>query len=140
MVKGMTKLNSQEILEMLRKKRFKITPQRLALLSVIDEIGSTHPSLNKLHKLAQKEIPTMSFSTLYNTIKKFEEIGIIQLFDLNGETHIETNKTPHINLIYPKKGKIEDYEEDLLKTLISNVEKKIGSKIKYAVANFVVEE
>ncbi len=140
MVKIMTKLDSKEFLMELRRKGFKITPQRLTLLSIIDKVGSTHPSLNRLYELARKEIPTLSFSTLYNTIKKFEEIGIIQLFDFSGETHIEINKTPHINLIYPKKGEIKDYGDDLLKTLVNNVEKKIEVKIKYAVANFIVEE
>ncbi|BAD85247.1 iron(II) uptake regulation protein, frame shift [Thermococcus kodakarensis KOD1] len=36
----------EKAVEMLRKKGYKMTPQRLKLIEVLNEIGSEHPSLN----------------------------------------------------------------------------------------------
>ncbi len=106
--------NPEETLEKLRKAGMKQTPQRIEVVRTLLEIGEKHPSLNQLYQEAKKRIPTLSFSTLYTTIKKLEELGLIRLFDLLGETRVEINTKPHINIIDITTGEIRDYEDEEL--------------------------
>jgi Fur family peroxide stress response transcriptional regulator len=85
--------------EMLRKKGYKMTPQRLKLIEVLNEIGSEHPSLNSLLERIKEDFPTVSFSTLYSNMMTLKELGLVELFSVGGETRVEINTEPHINLI-----------------------------------------
>ena len=123
---------SEEAVEKLRKMGHKITPQRLELIRVLERIGREHPSLKNVHDELLKKFPTMSFSTLYSNVLLLRELGLIELFSLGGETHVEVNTRPHINVI--SRNGIEDVD-DLM--LIELIEKKTGRKVK--LVNVIVE-
>ncbi|HDH81493.1 MAG TPA: transcriptional repressor [Thermoplasmatales archaeon] len=114
----------EKMVEKLRSKGQRLTPQRLEIIKAIAKYEDKHPSLSDLMNDVKKVLPTVSFSTLYNTVMKFEEIGLVHLFSINGETRIETKIKPHINLIDRKSGKIEDIDDTKLLELIK---KKIKS-------------
>jgi len=114
----------EKMVEKLRSKGQRLTPQRLEIIKAIAKYEDKHPSLSDLMNDVKKVLPTVSFSTLYNTMMKFEEIGLVHLFSINGETRIETKIKPHINLIDRKSGKIEDIDDTKLLELIK---KKIKS-------------
>ncbi len=116
-------MNQKEILDMLKNKGMKITPQRIEIVKTLLELRDHHPSLKELYEEVKKKVPTISFSTLYSTIKKLEELGLVKLFDLLGETRIELNKKPHVNLIYIDKGLITDVVDD---NLLDLLRKKLG--------------
>ena len=111
-------MDQDKILFMLKKEGLKITPQRIEIVKTLLELRDQHPSLKELYEKVKEKIPTISFSTLYSTIKKLEELGLIKLFDLLGETRIELNKKPHINLIHVNKGTIIDITDDKLLNLL----------------------
>jgi Fur family peroxide stress response transcriptional regulator len=113
----------KEYVESLRKAGMKITPQRLIILRKLLEMKDEHPSLNKLYTEVKKELPTISFSTLYSVIKKLEELGLVKVFDLLGESRIEVNRKPHLNIIDLDKGRIREYYD---KEIIDILSRKIG--------------
>ncbi|WP_297551053.1 transcriptional repressor [Thermococcus sp.] len=122
----------EKAIETLRKKGYKITPQRLKLLQILEEIGKTHPSLREVHEKLRKEFPTVSFSTLYSNVITLKELGLVELFSLDGETRIEVNTRPHINIIDDKR--IIDINDS---EIIETIERKTGRKVKFI--NVLVE-
>ena len=114
--------STDEIIKELKKRGYKLTPQRIAIVKKLIERAHEHPSLKAILKDVQKELGTTSFSTLYTTALKLQELGVIRLFDFAGSTHIEANLSPHINMIDVTKGKIIDVEDpEIINLLIKRL-------------------
>ncbi|MHA1223105.1 MAG: Fur family transcriptional regulator [Candidatus Heimdallarchaeaceae archaeon] len=112
---------TKTILDLLKKKGYKLTPQRIEIVKILQQEEKTHPSLNHLYSLVKERLTTVSFSTLYNTISTLEEMGLIRLFTLQGETRVELNDTEHINIIDSSTGRIVDIED---KELVGQIKEK----------------
>ncbi len=72
-------------MEKYRSLQIKLTPQRLAILSYLDG-NKIHPSAEDIYKAVQKQFPTMSFATVYNTLDALKNKGTVQ------ELKIDSNK------------------------------------------------
>jgi len=67
----------------LRSEGFKLTPQRLSVIRYLTG-NTTHPTAAVIYKDLKRKHPSLSFSTVYNTLNMLEKIGEIQslhLFD-----------------------------------------------------------
>ena len=115
----------EKALKELKENGYKLTPQRLKLLDVIEETGKSHPSLNDLLEEVRKDFPTMSFSTLYSNLQTLRELGLVELFSLGGETRVELNTKPHINLI--SEGEIIDLNDP---EIIEAIQQKTGKRVR----------
>jgi Fur family peroxide stress response transcriptional regulator len=102
------------MLSELKRKGMKLTPQRIEIIGILHESLGSHPSLNELHDLLKRSMPTVSFSTLYNTLSTLEKAGLVRLFDHGGETRIEMNLGNHLNIIDTDTGKIMDVDNEQL--------------------------
>ena len=122
----------EKAVERLRKKGYKITPQRLKLLEVLERIGKRHPSLGEVHERVKAEFPTVSFSTLYSNVLTLRELGLVELFSLEGETRVEVNTRPHVNLI--EGNRIIDVNDP---EIIETIRRKTGRNVK--LVNVLVE-
>ena len=122
----------KKTIEKLREKGYKLTPQRLKLVEVLAEVGETHPPLSELLEEIRKEFPTMSFSTLYSNVLTLRELGLVELFSLGGETRVEVNTEPHVNLIEGER--IIDVDDP---EIIDVLQRKTGRKVK--LVNVLVE-
>ncbi len=101
-----------DIASELRDLGLKLTPQRLEIVRVLKENMDDHPSLNYLHEAVKKKMPTVSFSTLFNTITTLDKAGYLTIFDLEGETRVELNMTDHINIIDRRTGEVLDIDDE----------------------------
>ncbi|NJE04746.1 transcriptional repressor [Thermococcus sp. M36] len=115
----------EKALKRLKESGYKLTPQRLKLVEILDRIGSEHPSLKDVLVEIKAEFPTMSFSTLYSNALTLKELGLLELFSLDGETRVELNTEPHINLI--SGGEVIDFNDT---EIIERIRKKTGRKVK----------
>ena len=115
----------EKALKKLKENGYKLTPQRLKLLDVLEETGKSHPSLNDLLEEVRKDFPTMSFSTLYSNLQTLRELGLVELFSLGGETRVELNTKPHINLI--SEGEIIDLNDP---EIIEAIQQKTGKRVR----------
>lgn len=122
----------EKAVRVLRKRGYKLTPQRLKLLEVLEELGASHPSLSEVFKKINEELPTISFSTLYSNVVALKELGLIELFSVEGETRIEVNTEPHVNLI--ENGEIVDLTDP---EIIELIKEKLGKEIK--LVNVLIE-
>lgn len=67
----------EKIIEKLKERGFKITPQRLAIIRFLQ--GTTiHPTAEEIQQELSDNFPTMSLSTVYSTLRILEKIDEVQ--------------------------------------------------------------
>ena len=70
--------------EMLRKRGYRLTPQRFMIMSVIQE-ANQHLSVEQIAERVQERNPYVSLSTIYRTLELLRELGLIRENRLPGE-------------------------------------------------------
>ncbi|HLI08742.1 MAG TPA: transcriptional repressor [Ktedonobacteraceae bacterium] len=70
--------------ETLRKRGYKLTPQRYLILSVIQE-AEEHLSVEQITERVQQRNPYVSLSTIYRTLELLRELGLVRENRLPGE-------------------------------------------------------
>ena len=65
----------EQMTRVLREKKYRLTPQRLALLKIIAK-SEGHPSADQMYELIKTDFPTTSLATIYNTLNLLKEMGI----------------------------------------------------------------
>ena len=101
-------ISFEETIQKLRSERFKLTPQRLAVIRYM--LGNKeHPSALKIHKELKRRYPTLSFSTVYNTLGMLERITELQsLHVFDNYLNYDPNTNPHIHFYCKACGNISD--------------------------------
>ena len=104
--------------ETLRKKGYRLTPQRHMILSVIQEAGG-HLSIDQILERVQERNPYVSLSTVYRTLELLRELGLVRENHLPGEQpHYETaESTEHHHLVCRRCRTIIHLEDNLLGNL-----------------------
>ena len=99
-------------MEKYRQLNIKLTPQRLAILRYLE--GNTeHPSAERIYKSVQKEFPTMSFATVYNTLEALKNIGSVQELKIDpSKKRYDPDMSNHHHLICKKCKSILDIHKD----------------------------
>jgi Fur family peroxide stress response transcriptional regulator len=91
-----------------RQVGIKLTPQRLAILEHL-EGNKTHPSAEEIYKAVSRKFPTMSFATVYNTLEKLKEKGIVAELNVDPyKKRFDPDTRPHHHLICMNCKKIID--------------------------------
>ncbi len=119
-----------DIIAKLRQNKFRITPQRLAILKVF--LNSTeHPSVERVYKQVRADFPTTSLATVYKTVHLLKEIGeILEIGVADGRNRYDGLKPyPHPHLICMKCKAIIDPKLSSLDHLTSEVEQASGYQI-----------
>jgi Fe2+ or Zn2+ uptake regulation protein len=70
--------------ELLRKRGYRLTPQRYMILSVIQE-AEQHLNIEQILARVQKSNPYVSLSTIYRTLELLRELGLVRENHLPGE-------------------------------------------------------
>lgn len=70
--------------EMLRKRGYRLTPQRHMILSVIQEAGE-HLSIDQITERVQQRNPYVSLSTVYRTLELLKSLDLVRESHLPGE-------------------------------------------------------
>jgi Fur family peroxide stress response transcriptional regulator len=111
------------IIQALRSKGYKATPQRVAICKIV--LGNHgHPSVQKIYHEVKQSYPTVSLATVYTTLRILKETGLIQeLTYPQGQTRYDPNIEPHINLICLTCGKIQDVSNPSVKEFITTAAK-----------------
>jgi Fur family iron response transcriptional regulator len=75
------------------------TQQRLALADLLFSAGDRHVSAEALHLEAQSAGVSVSLATVYNTLNRFREVGLLKEVSVDsGRSYFDTNLTPHIHI------------------------------------------
>lgn len=70
--------------ELLRKRGYRLTPQRFMIMSVIQE-AKEHLSVEQIAERVQERNPYVSLSTIYRTLELLRELGLVRENHLPGE-------------------------------------------------------
>lgn len=73
---------ADQTIEKLKEIGLKVTPQRQAILRLLDG-NKTHPSADSIHRELLKEYQGISFATVYNTLSRLAKAGKIQELDID---------------------------------------------------------
>jgi Fe2+ or Zn2+ uptake regulation protein len=60
----------------------KVTPQRLAILKLLKN-NQNHPTAEEVYNELLKEYPAISLTTVYNTLSRFVEAGVIKELNID---------------------------------------------------------
>ncbi|MCK4655314.1 MAG: transcriptional repressor [Candidatus Cloacimonetes bacterium] len=94
--------------ELLKEHGIPPSLQRIKILEYLHNF-KTHPTADMIYQALVDEMPTLSKTTVYNTLKAFAEKGVIvELSLFENEVRYEYNTTPHIHFKCIKCGKIYD--------------------------------
>ncbi|MCX8024414.1 MAG: transcriptional repressor [Thermanaerothrix sp.] len=98
-----------QLIERLRERRCRITPQRVAILQALLE-AEGHPSVEEIYEEVRKTFPMTSLATVYKTIALLREIGeVLELeFEPSGNRYDAHHPEPHPHLICTRCGRIDD--------------------------------
>ncbi|EZQ01715.1 MULTISPECIES: Fur family transcriptional regulator [Acidianus] len=128
-----------EIVEMLRGKGLKVTPQRLAVMKLLSRGG--HFNGEQIYEELKKNEPSISLSTVYNALEALENAGIVNSFEANGITWYEMATKAHINVfcldtkeIIDVSANLQDIENQLME---KGFDVKNVSVVAYASCNKV---
>ncbi|NTU49391.1 MAG: transcriptional repressor [Desulfobulbaceae bacterium] len=90
----------------------KVTPQRVRIYEELVK-AVDHPSADALYQRVRKDLPNISFDTVYRTLLSFTEIGIVSLVEGYGEQkRFEPNGHQHHHFRCMKCHTIYDFEND----------------------------
>lgn len=99
----------EHAVENLKQAKVRITPQRYAILEYLIEHHS-HPTADEIFKALEERFPNMSVATVYNNLRRFVEIGLVQEMSYgDAASHFDYSSHKHYHAICTNCGKIEDF-------------------------------
>lgn len=99
--------NLDKLKNILKQKNIKPTYHRLKTLEYIVENIGTHPTAEMIYDALKDEIPTISMTTVYNTMNSFLDKGLVTSVIITGtEVRYDYNTSPHHHFQCRKCGKI----------------------------------
>ena len=89
----------QAIVESLRRRGLKITPQRRAIVELLERDRS-HPTAEAVYRRVAAAMPDVSRTTVYNTLRELVEVGALDPVDdrVEGGVRYDTNTDHHHHL------------------------------------------
>lgn len=122
-------IRSNEMIEALKERNYRLTPQRLELVHLIAS-SEGHPSAAQLYDRIKHQFPTMSQATVYKTLALLKDMGQVLEIDLRDDSRYDGNRPePHPHLICIECNTIIDGEVGVDSSTIRNLEQVTGYKI-----------
>lgn len=98
--------------EILRTNGLKVTPQRLEILRYLDT-HRTHPTADTIYSELKVANPSLSKTTVYNTLQHLGEHGLVHILNISGsESRFDSNINQHHHFLCKKCGSIIDINID----------------------------
>jgi len=112
------------------EKGMRMTDQRRVIARVL--AGSDdHPDVEELYRRCAKVDDRISISTVYRTVRLFEDAGIIERHDFReGRARYETaTESHHDHLINLRSGEVLEFRSEEIDRLQAEVARKLGYKL-----------
>ena len=96
------------VVERLQEHNIRPSVQRISIMDYLME-HCTHPTVDEIYTALAPSIPTLSKTTVYNTLKLLSEHGAIQTLTIDERnTCYDADTTPHAHFLCKCCGKIYD--------------------------------
>jgi len=109
-----------DIISKLSKRGYRLTPQRMMILSAIEN-SDDHISPEEIYAQVAAKYPRVNISTVYRTLELLKRLGLVTETDLGGGRvrYHSVEKGHHHHLVCRQCGAIIDLDEALLSPLKS---------------------
>jgi len=88
------------IINKLKARGLKLTPQRRAIIEALAENALLHPSASTIYEAARNKRSGISLSTIYYTLNELSKKGIINILEFEKmDNRHEMNTEAHVHLI-----------------------------------------
>jgi len=111
-------------------KGMRMTEQRRVIARVLAE-SADHPDVEELYRRCAKVDDHISISTVYRTVKLFEDAGIIERHDFReGRARYEQiPDTHHDHLIDLRSGKVIEFRSEEIERLQAEIARRLGYRL-----------
>jgi Fur family ferric uptake transcriptional regulator len=113
---------SRDITSKLSQQGYRMTPQRMMILSAIEN-SNDHISAEEIYTQVVAKYPYVNISTVYRTLELLKELGLVTETNL-GEGRVRyhpADKGRHHHLVCQECGTITDLDELVLSSLKSTL-------------------
>ena len=123
-------LSESTLEELCVAKGMRMTEQRRVIARVLQD-ASDHPDVEELYARASSVDSNISISTVYRTLKLFEDAGIIARHDFrDGRARYEPLPDDHHDhLIDLKTGKVIEFRNERIEALQEEIARELGYKL-----------
>jgi Fur family transcriptional regulator, ferric uptake regulator len=111
-------------------KGMRMTEQRRTIARVLAD-SADHPDVEELYRRCAEVDNRISISTVYRTVRLFEDAGIIARHDFReGRARYETNpEAHHDHLINLRSGEVIEFQSEEIERLQAEIARKLGYKL-----------
>jgi Fur family ferric uptake transcriptional regulator len=112
----------------LRKKGFRVTPQRSVILETIAHKGG-HISVHEVYLEARERLPGLNVATIYRTLDTLQQAGMIDMLASDSGVarfSLRDERNPHGHLVCRNCNQILEVSTDLIARSVQNLERDTG--------------
>jgi Fur family ferric uptake transcriptional regulator len=111
-------------------KGMRMTEQRRIIARVLAQ-SDDHPDVEELYRRCAKVDDRISISTVYRTVKLFEDAGIIERHDFrDGRARYEQSpESHHDHLIDLRSGEVIEFQSEEIERLQREVARRLGYRL-----------
>lgn len=126
----MSEKSETSLESMFADRGMRMTEQRRVIAQVIEN-ASDHPDVEELYKRASAIDPNISISTVYRTVRLFEELQIIEKHEFrDGRARYEAIPDEHHDhLIDVRSGKVIEFKNDRIEQLQEEIARELGYEL-----------
>jgi len=112
------------------EKGMRMTEQRRIIARVLDA-ATDHPDVEEVYRRASAIDPRISISTVYRTVKLFEDAGMIERHDFrDGRSRYEAvSEEHHDHLIDLRSGDVIEFRSEEIEALQELIARRLGYKL-----------
>ena len=121
---------SKTLEELCAERGMRMTDQRRVIARILED-SDDHPDVEELYRRSVKVDTRISISTVYRTVKLFEDAGIIERHDFRaGRSRYETvPEEHHDHLIDLKTGQVIEFHSPEIEALQEKIAREHGFKL-----------
>jgi Fur family peroxide stress response transcriptional regulator len=117
------------LMEKLRSQRISVTPQRLAVLSIL-ESRRDHPTAEQIYQEVRYQMPAISFNTVYKTLEVLCQKGlVIKVNPLHEVARYDIETSNHAHLICRRCHFIVDLNDEVAPPLTLAEKDRAGFQV-----------
>ena len=113
-----------------RENGMRMTGQRRVIAGVLSD-ARDHPDVEEVHRRASEVDANISLSTVYRTVRLFEEVGILERHEFgDGRARYEqVAKEHHDHLIDIRTGKVIEFRNEEVEKLQEAIARDLGYEL-----------
>jgi Fur family ferric uptake transcriptional regulator len=129
-MRGATQKTLSRIADLCAKHGLRMTGQRRVIAQVLSG-ADDHPDVESVYRRAHAEDPRISLSTVYRTLKLFEQKGILERHDFGrgrGQ-YEEASREHHDHLIDVETGRVIEFSNEAIEKLQVEIARQLGFRL-----------